>query len=132
MISSPEDSLYVNNITRAEKDIDELYSIASIKEIVYDKEDKAFYILFNKLEEKLGFYILKIDEEQPTKGKFLIRWKNKLDIGDPNIFVLRNYEKGLKELVVSYKVIYLNVYNVISMDISAEDEKLMIFRHESF
>ena len=65
-------------------------------------------------------------------NRFLIKWKNKLDIGDPNIFVLRNHKKGLKELIISYKVIYMNVYNIISMDISVEDEQLMIFRHESF
>ena len=62
----------------------------------------------------------------------MIKWKNKLDIGDPNIFVLRNHKKGLKELIVSYKVIYMNIYNVISMDISLDDQQLLIFRHESF
>ena len=89
----------------------------------------------NKYQEKLGFFILKIHEDEPKNNrqeKFLIKWKNKLDIGDPNIFVLRNHKKGLKELIVSYKVIYMNIYNVISMDISLDDQQLLIFRHESF
>jgi hypothetical protein len=62
----------------------------------------------------------------------LIKWKNKLDIGDPNIYVLRNKQKGLKELIVSYKTIFINTYNVICMEISITDEQTMIFRHESF
>ena len=66
------------------------------------------------------------------ESQFLIKWKNKLDIGDPNIYVLRNKQKGLKELIVSYKTIFINTYNVIVMDISVNDEQTMIFRHESF
>ena len=49
----------------------------------------------------------------------------------------KNYASDLKELVVSYKTIFMNTYNVICMDISVDnddigDNKLMIFRHESF
>lgn len=29
-----------------------------IKEIIYDVDDKCFYILSNKYQEKLGFYVL--------------------------------------------------------------------------
>lgn len=46
--------------------------------------------------------------------------------------MLRNKQKGLKELIVSYKTIFINTYNVIVMDISVNDEQTMIFRHESF
>jgi len=91
-----------------------------------------YYILSNKFEEKLGFFVFKMQESNPLKSKFLIKWKNKLDIGDPNIFVLRNLAKGLKELIVSFKTIFINTYNVVCMDISVEDEQTLIFRHESF
>lgn len=77
-----------------EIDLDELYEIGCMKEIIYDHEDAVFYILANKYQEKLGFFILRINEtdpEDPVKGHvFLTKWKNKLDIGDANIFVLRH------------------------------------------
>lgn len=99
-----------------------------------NKEGKTFYILSNKYEEKLGFFVLKIKEGQPYKSEnsFLIRWKNKLDIGDTNIQVLRNYEKGIKEIIISFKTININTFNLMVMDISQESNKSIIFRHESF
>jgi hypothetical protein len=56
-------------------------------EIIYDDDDQMFYILTNKYEEKLGFFVLKIKEGSPYNqdNSFLIKWKNKLDIGDTNI-----------------------------------------------
>lgn len=114
-----------------ELDIDRKFDISSIKEVIYDAEEKDYYILSNKYEEKLGFFVLKMNEENSENSKFLMKWKNKLDIADTNIYVLRNKE-GLKELIVSYKTIFINTYNVIVMDISIEDEQLMVFRHESF
>ena len=64
-----------------------------------------------------------------------------MNIGDPNMYILKNrsknYDTDLKELVVSYKTIFMNTYNVVCMDISVDhdetnDNQLMIFRHESF
>jgi len=40
--------------------------------------------------------------------------------------------KSYKELVVSYKTIYINTYNVTVMDISADINEATLFRHESF
>ena len=37
------------------------------------------------------------------------------------MFLLRNEVSGLKELIVSYKTIFHNTYNVVCMDISIED-----------
>lgn len=68
--------------------------------------------------EKLGFFVIKMNDQIPEQHSFLIKWKNKLDIGDTNMFILRNKEKGFKELIVSYKSIYINVYNIVCMDIS--------------
>jgi hypothetical protein len=47
-----------------------------------------------------------------------MKLKNKLDIADANIFVLRNPDRMYKELVLSYKTIYLNTYNITVLDIS--------------
>jgi hypothetical protein len=133
-VASPEDGMYLNlkSSSQREVDINDEYQIASIKSVIYDQEEKFYYILSNKYEEKLGFFVIKVNEKDPSDKRFLIKWKNKLDIGDPNMFILRNYESKLKELIVSYKTIYINTYNVICMDVSIEDDQLMIFRHESF
>ena len=90
--------------------------------VIYDEEDKYFYVCANKFEDKLGFFVVKFNEINPQEYYFLIRWKNKLNIGDPNMYILRNrnknYDSELKELIVSYKTIFMNTYNVICMDIS--------------
>ena len=50
----------------------------------------------------------------------MIKWKNKLDIGDAHIQLLRR--DNLEEVIISYKQIYINTYNIMCMDISAIDE----------
>ena len=72
MISSHQDSLYVDVETRSEMDIDDFYQVQNIKETIYSAQDNSFYIVTNKFQEKLGFFILKIDESNPGNGKFLI------------------------------------------------------------
>lgn len=108
--------------------------MSAIKEIIYDYEDGVFYILSNKLEEKLGFFVFTLQEEDPYQAKFYIKYKNKLDIGDTDISVLRNVKQGVKELIISYKTIYINTYNIIVLDISDKEKSNnnVIFRHESF
>lgn len=43
-----------------------------------------------------------------------------------------SHTSGLKELVISYKTIYINTYNVMVMDISVDGDQSILFRHESF
>jgi hypothetical protein len=88
--ASSADGVYINLKRNEEVDIDETYNIEAIKEVTYDEEDRIFYILTNKYNEKLGFFVLSMREEDPNRAKFLIKWKNKLDIGDTNFYVLRN------------------------------------------
>lgn len=64
-------------------------------------------------------------------------WKHKLEIDNANIFVLRgndNQTKApFKELVIGFKTIYINTYNVVIQDISGDVEKrTTLYRHESF
>lgn len=42
-----------------------------------------------------------------------------------------NQITGYKELVISFKVIYLNIFNIIIVDISHDNELRIIYRHES-
>ena len=120
--ASPQDGIYLDLIKKSEVDLDDLYQIGCMKEIIYDHEDGVFYILANKFEEKLGFFIIRMNEKNPTQHTFLTKWKNKLDLGDANIFVLRHGkgDQHYKELIISYKTIYINTYNVTVIDISQD------------
>lgn len=55
-----------------------------------------------------------------------------LEIGDCNIFIMRNEEMKYKEIVVSYCTIYLNTHDVVVIDMTSEDKGAMIFKHQSF
>ena len=63
---------------------------------------------------------MRLNLENPYSGtdsaRFIVRWGRKLDIGDTNIFNLRDEVKGYKEIVISYKTIYINVYNIMVLD----------------
>lgn len=138
IIASPEDGIYLNLEQKGEVDLDKTYKIGCMKEIIYDNEDQKFYILANKFEEKLGFFIIRLNANDPKQFVFLTKWKNKLDLGNANLFVMRHKGRGdhrYKELIVSYKTIYINTYNVMVMDISSTGGTSLqttIFRHESF
>jgi hypothetical protein len=55
--------------------------------------------------------------DKPKNYKFLIMWKNKLDIGDASIYIFKSKER-YKELILSFKTIFINAYNVFVMDIT--------------
>ena len=61
----------------------------------------------------------------------MLKWKNKLDIADADVNIVRNHRKKFKELVISFKTIFMNTYNVQVIDISSDTEKIL-FRHECF
>jgi hypothetical protein len=79
----------------------------------------------------LGFYLLRLDAKDPYRSNFICKWKNKLDIGDTNIFKIHHKGTDYKELCISYKTIYINTYNVMVIDIT-KNTNTMMFRHESF
>lgn len=93
MISSPSD-LGIIDLTSGERDkftnLQDHYEVQVCRSVIYDSVDRDFYIMANKYDEKLGFFILKVNIDKPMKGIFLIKWKNKLDIGDTSMHILRN------------------------------------------
>ena len=120
VISSQEDGIYKDMRNGTEIDLDEKFNIGIIKEIIHDDEDECFYLVANKYDEKLGFFIVRMSDSDPIGDfKFLTKYKNKLDIGDCKLSVMRSGEgqNRLKELVISYKTIYINTYNIVIMDI---------------
>lgn len=116
VVASESDGLWYNQKKNEEIDLDEHYKIDLIKNIVYDEEDKVFYFLCNKKRDAIGFFLIKFNELNPLKKEDLTMWKHKLDIGDCNIYVMRGIDqvtkKYYKELVIAYKTIYINTYNV--------------------
>lgn len=97
-------------------------------------DDHYFYILANKKEGKLGFYLYKLDFNKPysDKGKkesdYLIRWNNKLDIADVDVALMDEKDKetglnipGMRYIVCSYKMIGINTYNIFVIDIESEE-----------
>ena len=97
-------------------------------------DDHYFYILANKKEGKLGFYLYKLVFNKPysDKGKkesdYLIRWNNKLDIADVDVALMDEKDKetglnipGMRYIVCSYKMIGINTYNIFVIDIESEE-----------
>lgn len=68
VIASPTDAIYYDSTKNIEIDLDQQFKVDLIKQIVYDEEDSLFYILANKYEEKLGFFVIKINEHNPVEN----------------------------------------------------------------
>jgi len=102
------------------RNVSEDLEMSEMEHLYYNQVDKKFILLTNKMHEKLGFFIVQFSEDNTSEHSFLIKWNNKLNIGDAFITLCFNSQTGYKELVISYKVIYINVYNVLALDISHE------------
>ena len=97
----------------------------------YDIEDKVFYMLSNRYANRLGTFLIMFHEKDPNKFHFILRVKNKLDIDDANITIVRDKERGYKQLLLSHKTIYMNSYNIKVFDLMSP-EKYIVYQHESF
>ena len=71
-------------------------------------------------------------QDQQKKCTFLIKWKNKLDIANCSMHILRYPERGYCELVIGFKQIYVNSYSLFCIDISVDDVEPILFRHDSY
>jgi len=71
-------------------DLDQLFKISNIKNLIHDEESQSFYMLCNKYEGRLGMFLVKFNEKNPTKFKFFVKWKNKLEIDDANVHIIKN------------------------------------------
>ena len=119
-----------------------LYGIQQIEKIKYDDQDNCFYLLANQRNTKLGIYMLQIDEFDPSSYNYMIKWNTKLKLSDANIYIQRNEERGVKELIVSFKQIYVNTKNLIVFDLSENQVsqdyegktqgRNIVIMHESF
>ncbi len=58
IVASEEDGVYCNADTNKFVDLDKEFNIKCISEMIYDDDDKKFYLLANKKNEKLGLYLV--------------------------------------------------------------------------
>lgn len=99
-------------------DLDIQEGISSIQNIISHKN--KFYILANKKDGKLGFYLISLDADKPKEPvKYLISWSNKLDIGCCDMNIMKEKD-GSVNIVVSYKMININTYNIFVIDLQHE------------
>jgi len=115
------DILYVDTTTKLEFDIDEREKISAIQNIIADETN--FYILANKKDSKLGYFLLSLEIDNPEKKcEYLIKWSNKLDIGNCDMHILNENHQGIlrKSIVVSYKSIGINTFNVFVIDLETK------------
>jgi hypothetical protein len=65
MVANLNDVLYVNMSLDLHVDIDCLFQISEIRSILYSEEMGKFYILANKCQRLLGYYLIEFDEHDP-------------------------------------------------------------------
>ena len=53
----------------------------------------------------------------PNATRFLMKVKNKFDMGDTGMFISRDRKTGTKELVICNKTIYINTFSIKCLDI---------------
>jgi hypothetical protein len=79
----------------------------------------------------MGVFLIRFHEQNPKVFDFFLKYKTNLDIADADIAVMKNKKSGFKELIISFKTVIENTYNVYIVDISG-DKPWPLFRHESF
>ena len=114
-----------------EIDLDERENISAIQNII--QTPKHFYVMANKKEAKLGYYLLDIDIGDPDKdSRYLINWSNKLDVANVDMAILSEKGKdGANEqsIVLSYKAVGINTFNVFVIDLKSH---LIKYWHEGY
>jgi hypothetical protein len=89
-------------------------------------------VLANKKDSRLGYYLFSIEIARPREeSKYYINWNNKLDIGNCDMHILTEEKDGKQEqsIVVSYKCIGINTFNVFVIDLRS---RLIKYWHEGY
>ena len=136
LVASPQDCLYIDVKRNIEVDMDDEHNLKNFNTILFDAEDNQIYIIANKLNGELGFFILRLEGKDPYQKKgvnqFIVKWPRKLDIDDCHINILKDSKRGYKEVVVSYKTIFVNIYTILVLDLNHKSGQPLMYRHESF
>ena len=86
-MSSQTDGLYIDLKKGKEIDIDEAFNITDIKSIIYDDEEQEFYLLANRNNGIIGFFLMKFSIYDPSSVERLTMWKHNLDIDNASMFL---------------------------------------------
>lgn len=69
--STKSNFLWIDIENEEEVDIDEIYEIDGIRKVIHDPEDGVFYLLANEFQGKIGFFLLRLNEDHPRKYQYL-------------------------------------------------------------
>lgn len=91
IVCSEDDIRLIDMDKTKEIDLDDQENISGIESITVD--DDYFYILANKLDGHLGYYLLQINQKRPeddprNPAKFFINWSNKFDIANATLSLM--------------------------------------------
>jgi hypothetical protein len=93
IVNSSQDVLYVDINKQLEIDLDEREGISLILGIIKSDDDQHFYILANKKNQMLGFYLFDVNINNPIEeSRYLINWNNKLSISDVDMHMMFDIE----------------------------------------
>ena len=110
----------MNNKIYREVDLDLTYKFGEIKCLMH--HEGKFYVLANKMNNQLGYYLLELNQElhgdvEVDDCKFVIKWTNKLQIGDGSIDFIADHCHSSHhhgtQFVIAFKTIRQNTYTVI-------------------
>jgi len=88
-VNSSQDVLYVDIENKLEIDLDEREKISLILNIIKSNDDEHFYILANKKDDMLGYYLFDVSINYPLEeSRYLINWNNKLNISNVDMHML--------------------------------------------
>ena len=126
----------INQANAKEYNLHTMYSIDMLMAAAFDEDDRTIYLVANKQMDLLGFYLLKFSPKEPEKFKNITEWRHKLDIGDVSLNIKRGVDPVVghyKELIIGFKVIYMNTYTVHIEDLSGpEADRGILLRHEGY
>lgn len=119
VMASSSSCLYVDLKKNLEIDIDQKEEVDEIMSAICVKDQ--FYVLANKKQRMLGFYVFIIDSNRPKdKCHYLINRFHGLDITDCNMHYMRPQgEVDLNQMVISYKSIGINTFNIFVFDLDS-------------
>ena len=82
----------------------------------------------NQLGEDIGLFLFKLKIDDLSNIEFIIKHNNMLLNDDCDLEILNLEGQTYEELIVSYKTIYINTYNIVSVDLGLNR---VVYRHES-
>ena len=132
IVATEDDAIYTNIVAKREEDLDDLYSLGSLKECVFDEDDKTFYLIANSFKGLYGTFIFNLKSYDPSNYRLIYANSHRLEIDNVGLFIMRNKEKLTKELVVSYKSIYMNTHTTLLLDIASKHTMKLVFKFDCY